>query len=190
MPKNENIDAFWDIEDLIPERPKKTVVRRGFADTAATEIELDAPTKNDGEKIPPRTVPEKKPSRVLREYQGSGLIPSVRILSWPTTFEFYTKFCKDAVRYFSLTHEPCEYAYFFSYTPQYEQMTVSQMSYYLYWRDEVRKGNYIKTDINYLFLHIYEIINLPDKVPPSQGAGILSRLWKVYRNDFRYLDKF
>lgn len=190
MPKNENIDAFWDIEDLIPERPKKTVARREFADTAATEIELDAPTKNDGEKIPPRTVPEKKSSRVLREYQGSGLISSVKILSWPTTFEFYTKFCKDAVRYFSLTHEPCEYVYFFSYTPQYEQMTVSQMSYYLYWRDEVRKENYLKTDINYLFLYIYEIINLPDKVPPSQGAGILSRLWRVYRNDFRYLDKY
>ena len=190
MPKNENIDAFWDIEDLIPERPKKAVSRREFADTAATEIELDAPTKNDGEKIPPRTVPEKKPSRVLREYEGSGLVSSVKILSWPTTFEFYTKFCRDAARYFSLTHEPCEYVYFFSYMPQYEQMTVSQMSYYLYWRDEARKGSYLKTDINYLFLYIYEIINLPDKVPPAQGAKILSRLWGVYRDDFRYLDKY
>jgi hypothetical protein len=69
-------------------------------------------------------------------------------------------------------------------------MTVSQMSYYLYWRDEVRKGNYIKTDINYLFLYIYEIINLTDQIHPSEGAKILSRLWKVYRGEFRYLDKY
>ena len=190
MPKNENIDAFWDIEDLIPERPKRAMARREFADTAATEIELGAPVKNDGERIPPKAAPEKKPSQLIREYRGSGLVTSVKILSWPTTFEFYTKFCRDASRYFSLTHEPCEYVYFFSYMPQYEQMTFSQMSYYLYWRSEIRKGNYLKTDINYLFLYIYEIINLTDKIPPSHGAKILSRLWATYRNDFRYLDKY
>ncbi len=192
MPKNENIDAFWDIEDLIPLRTKKTTVHREFSDTEATEITLDHSARHEGESIPPRAVSERKKETggILREYSGNGLISFVKILSWPTVFEFYTKFRKDAVRYFSLTHEPCEYVYFFSYMPQYEQMTVSQMSYYLYWRDEARKGNYQKTDINYLFLYIYEIINLPDKVAPSQGARILSRLWKVYRKDFLYLDKY
>ena len=191
MPKNENIDAFWDIEDLIPQRPKKMLPSREFSDVTATEITLDSPAKNDGEKIPPRTVDEKKTrASILREYDGSGLISHVKIFPWPTAFEFYTKFCKDAARYFSLTHESCEYVYFFSYMPQYEQMTVSQMSYYLYWRDEARKENYLKTDINYLFLYIYEIINLPEKVPPREGAGILSRLWKAYREEFRYLDKY
>jgi predicted PP-loop superfamily ATPase len=192
MPKNENIDAFWDIEDLIPGRPKKTALRREFADTEATEISLSSPVGKGGEKIPPRASAEGKKENggVLREYGGEGLISFVKILSWPTAFEFYTKFRKDAVRYFSLTHEKCEYVYFFSYMPQYEQMTVSQMSYYLYWRDEARKENYLKTDINYLFLYIYEIINLPDKIAPTEGAKILSRLWRVYRKDFLYLDKY
>lgn len=191
MPKNENIDAFWDIEDLIPNRPKKTAFNREFSDVSATEIVLDAQDQSGDVKIPPRASATKKTSTsVLREYDGSALISHVKIFAWPTVFEFYTKFCKDAARYFSLTHEPCEYVYFFSYMPQYEQMTVSQMSYYLYWRDEVRKGNYIKTDINYLFLHIYEIINLTDQIHPSEGAKMLSRLWKVYRGEFRYLDKY
>lgn len=190
MPKNDPIDAFWDIEDLIPKRPKKTGHVRPFSDVTATEIELDAP-QNDGVKIPPRAVSETKTlSGIVREYDGDGLISHVKILSWPTSFEFYTKFCKDAATYFSLKHEPCEYVYFFSYMPQYEQMTVSQMSYYLYWRSEARKENYLKTDINYLFLYIYEIINLTDKIPPSEGAKMLSRLWKVYRDEFRYLDKY
>ncbi len=191
MPKNENWDAFWDIEDLLPGKQKKTVSRREFSDVTATEIELDAPAKNDGMKIPPKAdVQKKMPSGIVREYDGNGLISHVKIFAWPTAFEFYTKFCKDAARYFPLTHEPCEYVYFFSYMPQYEQMTVSQMSYYLYWRDEARKENYLKTDINYLFLYIYEIINLTDKIAPSDGARILSRLWQVYREEFRYLDKY
>ena len=191
MPKNENIDAFWDIEDLIPKRPKKTSFEHEFSDVEATEIVLDVPNPSGDVKIPPRAAASKKTSaNVLFEYDGSALISHVKIFAWPTVFEFYAKFCKDAARYFSLTHEPCEYVYFFSYMPQYEQMTVSQMSYYLYWRDEVRKGNYLKTDINYLFLYIYEIINLSDRIPPSEGAKILSRLWKVYREEFRYLDKY
>lgn len=191
MPKNENIDAFWDIEDLIPERPKKATFEREFSDVTATEIVLDAQASSSDVKIPPREIGGKRISpKALREYDGSALISHVKIFAWPTVFEFYKKFCKDAARYFSLTHEPCEYVYFFSYMPQYEQMTVSQMSYYLYWRDEIRKGNYIKTDINYLFLYIYEIINLTDQIHPSEGAKILSRLWKVYRGEFRYLDKY
>jgi hypothetical protein len=74
--------------------------------------------------------------------------------------------------------------------PQYDQMTLSQLSYYLYWRGEIRKGVYIKTDINYLFLYAYEIINLPDRIPPRKGAIELTRLWAAYREDFRYLDKY
>jgi len=191
MPKDENIDTFWDIEDLIPNRPKKTVSKHVFADTEATELVLDGPADEGGAKIPPRTLPAPKNSaRAIREYSCDGLISRVRVLPWPTVFEFYSKFRKDAARYFSLTHEPCEYVYFFSYMPQYEQMTVSQMSYYLYWREEARKGNYLKTDINYLFLYIYEIINLPEKIPPAKGAVILSRLWRFYREEFRYLDKY
>lgn len=193
MPKNENIDAFWDIEDMLPKREKKAPPRRAPADTAAVEIGLDtAASDTDGFAIPPRAErSEPKPPAAIREYKKeTGLIRSVRILPWPTVFGFYEKFRRDALHNFSRTHSPCEYVYFFSYMPQYEQMTVSQMAYYLYWRDEIRKGIYLKTDINYLFLYAYEIINLPEKIPPKEGAVLLSRLWGAYRLDFHYLDKY
>ena len=194
MPNKENIDAFWDIEDLIPPRPKKTVASPVHTDICAEEIVLTSEKEQGGERIPSRTenpIKKEEKLRVIREYSPKhSLIQSVRILPWPTSFEFYTKFRKDAIRYFDLTHEPCEYVYFFSYMPQYEQMTVAQMSYYLYWRSEARKGNYLKTDINYLFLYVDEIINLPEKILPREGALILSRLWKTYRREFLYLDKY
>ncbi|MBQ8496352.1 MAG: TerB N-terminal domain-containing protein [Clostridia bacterium] len=195
MPKNENIDAFWDIEDMLPKRTKKQVPHPVSADISATEISLtpSADTEQTASfRIPPRQ--ERKENTAvptIREYENpNGMIRHVCIRPWPTVFGFYEKFRKDALTYFNRTHEPCEYVYFFSYLPQYEQMTVSQMAYYVYWRSEIRKGIYIKSDLNYILLYAYEIINLPEKISPKQGAIILSRLWSAYRDDFRYLDKY
>ncbi len=191
MPKDENIDAFWDIEDMLPKRTKKEAVRRMTADTSAVEIALENESAQTEIAIPPKPKPsDPQPMQTRRYTKETGLIRNVLIKPWPAIFGFYEKFKKDALRNFNRTHEPCEYVYFFSYMPQYEQMTVSQMAYYLYWRGEIRKNIYLKTDINYLFLYAYEIINLPEKIPPSEGAILLSRLWSAYRDDFHYLDKY
>ena len=197
MPKNENIDAFWDIEELLPRTPKKAPARRMEPDTTAAEITLAEAEQTADGGIP---IPSKKerPERseapkktVLREYtMKDSFVQSVKVMPWPTVFSFYDKFRKDALRHFEREHEACEYVYFFSYMPQYDQMTVAQMAYYLYWRGEIRRGIYLKTDINYLFLYAYEIINLPEKIPPKKGAVLLSRLWSAYRDDFHYLDKY
>ena len=191
MPGKDDIDLFWELEDMIPKRPKKEPARRTVPDTDATEISLhpSKPTQKDFVIPPPKK--ENTIASVIREYPlENGLIRHVRILPWPSTFAFYEKFKRDALRNFHRTHPACDYVYFFSYMPQYEQMTVSQMAYYLYWREEIRKGIYLKTDINYLFLYVYEIINLPERIPPKEGAVILSRLWGAYRSDIRYLDKY
>ena len=192
MGKEDSMDKFWDIEELLPSRPvKKPMKMTAFPDTDAVEVAVAEKTAEKGAPIPMRRPADPREKRVLREYTlPGGFVQKVTISPWPTEFSFYTKFRKDAIRYFEREHEPCEYVYFFSYMPQYDQMTASQLSYYLYWRGEIRKGVYIKTDINYLFLYAYEIINLPDRIPPKKGAVELSRLWAAYRDDFLYLDKY
>ena len=194
MGKEDAMDKFWDIEELLPSRPaKKPKKLTAFPDTDAVEVVFSEKPTAEEVRIPERKpqAPEKKTPAVLREYTlPSGFIRKVTVSPWPTVFNFYTKFRHDAIRYFDREHEPCEYVYFFSYMPQYDQMTLSQLSYYLYWRGEIRRGIYIKTDINYLFLYTYEIINLPDRIPPKKGAIELSRLWAAYREDFGYLDKY
>ncbi len=196
MEKND-LDKFWDIEELLPARPAKKPHRPAPRDTDAVEIPVASEKSgldrlsDGGVPIPMREEKKRPPKKILREYEPShGLIRKVSISPWPTEFGFYTKFRRDAIRLFERTHEPCEYVYFFSYMPQYDQMTASQLAYYLYWREELRRGIFLKTDINYLFLYIYELINLPDRVPPKEGAVILSRLWAAYRDDFTYLDKY
>ena len=195
MPNEKNIDEFWSLENMLPNRPKKEYRRPAPADTSSVTVAIGEAVPETGAKIPPRqngADSARKPARtVAREYAPeTGFFKKVRILPWPTEFGFYTKFRSDALRYFERTHDACEYVYFFSYMPQYDQMTVTQLAYYLYWRSEVRRGNYLRADNSYLFLYIYEIINLPDKIPPSEGAVLISRLWSAYRADFRYLDKY
>ncbi|MBQ9748629.1 MAG: TerB N-terminal domain-containing protein [Clostridia bacterium] len=191
----ENEDSFWDIEELLPHPPAKKAKRLGGAyDTDAVSVEIGAAPAREGEAIPARTnrvqtaVPS--PVRTGAYTPAWGLIRHVEICEWPSAFTFYEKFRRDALRFFARHGEPCEYVYFFAYMPQYDQMTVSQLGYYLYWRDCVRRGEYPKTDINYLFLYIYEIINLPDRIPAQEGVALLSRLWGAYRDSFPYLDKY
>ena len=72
--------------------------------------------------------------------------------------------------------------------PQYSQLTKPQKDYYFYWRSELRRGNYIKTDYSYLYLYVYEIINLPDIIEPKQGVNLLCKLWRAYRKDLPRID--
>ncbi len=192
MEKDNSMDKFWDIEELLPSRPvKKTRKLTAFPDTEAVTVELSEKKEEIGAPIPKRRERDPREKQVLREYEiPNGFIQRVTVSPWPTEFSFYSKFRRDAIRFFEKEHDACEYVYFFSYMPQYDQMTSSQLSYYLYWRGEIRKGVYIKTDINYLFLYAYEIINLPDRIPPKKGAVELTRLWAAYREDFAYLDKY
>lgn len=190
MSGKEELDSFWKLEDMLPKRIQKDPPPRVASNTDAAEISLSASKDAPQDFV----IPPKKQAPalgVISEYQPqNAMIKTVRILPWPAAFTFYQKFKRDALRNLNRTHPACDYVHFFSYMPQYEQMTVSQMAYYLYWREEVRKGIYLKTDLNYLLLYIYEIINLPEKIPPEKGAVILSRLWAAYRSDFFYLDQY
>lgn len=190
-PKKDDIDDFWNIADMLPERKKSKMPPPRFADTEAVTVSTGATAWADGAKIPPRgTAPKAEAPKKIDYKPESDFLRRVTITPWPADFNFYQKFRSDAVRYFERTHAPCEYVYFFSYMPQYDQMTVSQMAYYLYWRAEFKKGNEIKADNSYILLFAYEIINLPDKIPPKEGAQLLARLWRRYREDYNYFDKY
>ena len=183
------IDGFWNLSDMVPKK-MQSPPRRPARPQEPAEVEVSRAPAPHGEAIPPRNGAREMPQSVREYVSDARLIDRVRILPWPTEFSFYSKFRADAVRHFERTHEACEYVYFFSYMPQYDQMTGAQSAYYFYWRSEVRRGHFLKTDNSYLFLYIYEILNLPDLVPPAEGAKLLCALWSNYRASFRYLDKY
>ena len=120
----------------------------------------------------------------------NSMIKQVSVFRWPERYQYYERFTADAQRYFNRTSAEVPFVNFFAYMPQYGQMSQDQLRWYLYWRDNVRHGVYLSTDYSYIFLYIYEILNLPEKIKPEQGLTILCDLWLAYREQFPRLDRY
>ncbi len=120
----------------------------------------------------------------------SRLIRRVEVSKWEAKFNFYENFRMDAKRLWSREGESCERASFFSYVPQYSQLKYSQLKWYLWWRSNVRRGVYLRTDFCYILLYIYEIINCPDLISPEKGLDALCDIWLNYRTEHKRIDSY
>jgi hypothetical protein len=74
--------------------------------------------------------------------------------------------------------------------PQYDQMNRAQLDWYLYWRDSVRRGQYSDTDYSYIFLYLFEIINLSKRIPPKEGQRMMCDIWRHYRKTYPLLNRY
>ncbi|MFD1774905.1 TerB N-terminal domain-containing protein [Paenibacillus rhizophilus] len=108
--------------------------------------------------------------------------------SRPATTE--SQFVEHARELADYTENSAEFVKFKSYWPTYGHMTGSQTKWYFYWRNEVRHGRYPETDLSYIFLHIYELINGVGWDTPQNGCAQLSGLWEAYRGTFKRLDHY
>lgn len=79
---------------------------------------------------------------------------------------------------------------FKNYWPTYDHMSTAQFQWYFYWRDEVRSGRYPETDLSYIFVYMYELINGVGWTHPAQGWQLLESVWQAYRQRFPKLDAY
>ena len=187
-------DDFWDIDKLVPKKasPLKPFTTKptttlyvseeqgDSSDVSAQETpkeERKITFSSHGEKIP-----EKQPDESYVP-EANKLIKRVTVKRSSDKYDFYGNFRKAALIYYDYKTNKCEYVPFFSYMPQYSQLSTEQKNYYFYWRSEIRRGKFPKTDYSYLYLYVYEILNLPDKIPAKEGIKILATLWREYRAD-------
>ena len=122
--------------------------------------------------------------------ERQGLIKRVIIKRYVDKYDFYGNFRKAALIYYDYKMPKCDFTPFYSYMPQYTQFNSQQKNYYFFWRDEVRRGRYIKCDYSYLYLYVYEILNLPDKIAPEEGIRLLCKLWREYRAQLPRIDAY
>ncbi len=186
---NNEKDDFWDVEKLLPK--KKSVPMRPFSTkekVADVTIEADgAPdTGAEGRRLTVSSESEDGGRRVYT-FDG-GFIRSVSITSFVDKYDFYGNFRKAALLYYDFKTPKCDFAPFYSYMPQYSQFNSAQKSFYFYFRDCVRRKKYIRSDYSYLYLYVYEILNLPDKIPAEEGLELLIDLWRGYRHDLPNID--
>ena len=193
-------DEFWDLSKLLPR--KKTVPRAEL---------FSQPTETRGTPAAEREVhPSTLPTVGFPFGQGqnaggqgkliseetfvmpeSSLITQVVVEKRDIGVSFYGSFRTDALRLYNERGEKgLDYVPFFSYVPQYSQLNEAQLAYYLSWREAFRAHEYQRLDEGYFRLYVYEILNLPDLVTPSDGLFDLCRLWREYRSVLPHVDRY
>ena len=184
---------FWDISTLVPRTKKPPYKPPASHDVSA--VEVTAPPQTAGEasrtyfvsrtyesELRAKPVPE-------RAYTPTHpLLLAVRLYARESTPVWHDKFREQVLRLYPYEGKPCDRVGFFSYLPQYGQMSRAQLDYYLWWRTCFRQGRAIGADFSYLLLYLYEIINLGEKIDPVQGQADMLRLWCAYRATHQGLD--
>lgn len=99
-------------------------------------------------------------------------------------------FIEQALEYADKSHEKTEHIPFMCYWPSYEYMSQAQLNWYFYMRDCIRRSEYIDTDLSYLFVYIYELINKVGVQSPEDGLDKLIDLWVKYRDRYSKLDRY
>ncbi|MGI6202156.1 MAG: TerB N-terminal domain-containing protein [Eubacteriales bacterium] len=144
-----------------------------------------------GEKIPRRAnMMQNSEPYLCYTPDDNKLISEVRVSNWPSPYTFYERFRSDARRYLDFPAQECPPAPFFSFMPQYVQLSADQLAWYFYWRSLVREGKYPATDFGYVMLYIYELINLTDMLEPEQVLQQLCDVWLGYRDRHPRLDRY
>lgn len=100
------------------------------------------------------------------------------------------RFVKQAKEWEQREGEPSLYIPFMSYWPTFEQMDEAQQNWYFYWRSELRQGRYPLTDLSYIFVYLYELIQGVGWEEPEQGYNLLMELWGAYQGMYPKLSNY
>ena len=184
-------DEFWNIEKLVPKKKSSLAPFATRITTAENVIDGDEGRDNAENKINFNLHGELASAESVTYVPGRpGLIKSVTIKRSLDKYDFYGTFRKSALLYFDCKADKCDFVPFYSYMPQYSQLASAQKSYYFYWRSLAASSKFIKCDYSYLYLYVYEILNLPEKYPPESAIKLLCRLWREYRASLPRIDAY
>ncbi|PAD32508.1 hypothetical protein CHH60_05990 [Paenibacillus sp. 7523-1] len=141
-------------------------------------MEIDLTEEPEASAIP---VPERStiPHRQFHSSRAGGSILSSE-----------KRFVEEARQLEEVEGEPAPFVPFMSYWPTYGVMNESQREWYLYWRSEVRQRRFPDTDLSYVFVHTYELINGVGWRDPQAGFDQLKQLWIHYRVRNPQLDMY
>lgn len=152
-----------------------TSVKNSSDDLFFSEFDLNEPNEEEaGISIPASTISIQEPSvKVSIEYESRE-----------------QQFVKQAKSLADHNGERAPFVQFMSYWPTYQDMSDSEQKWYFYWRSEVRNMRYPETDLSYIFLHTYELINGVGWTEPKHGLIQLTQLLIHYGEAYRQLENY
>ena len=192
-------DKFWDLSSLTPKRRKPAppfskkveLSEITFSAEPSRETKKTERAKSESSFSFQSVKRNEKGQKICLSYEPSDnkFIKKVVISEESQGYNFYGSFKNDAERYYNETGERSDFVPYFSSVPQYSQLNEEQKNYYFFWRDCIRRGEYIKCDYSYYWLYIYEIVNLSLQIPPEKGIKLLCSVWREYRKQLPAIDK-
>ena len=144
--------------------------------------------------IPPHSDSTFEKKHILFSYEPENpLIKSVTVFSDKENSSLFIKdnlFIRERRAFLNRCAVEKEYVPFYSYSPRYSQLNKSQLAWYIWWRDNLRRGNYIKTDESYVLLYAYELAATEDGEDKEDALDMLcSLLTHFSTNDLRIVYK-
>lgn len=196
-------DDFWDLgEPTVRKAVSKSSAKRQTREPVAAEIKVASapddtsfadipfgdsakPREKDADRaqgtvmtqyIPPHK-PKKAEKAPIIEYTPSNiLLKRVRIFSSAKDGKIFDRsnlFIRERNAFLNREGKLCPKADFFSFSPRYSQMTRAQLDWYLWWRENMRRGEYIDTDEAYIRLYLQELL------ATDEGEDIIGSLDKM-----------
>ncbi|MBQ9691642.1 MAG: TerB N-terminal domain-containing protein [Clostridia bacterium] len=202
-------DSFWSLDSMLPPKSKgaDSAPTAKNTDVSVAEIDIPGELKPKGEpiptmKYPPITSAPKKAlsfdawlsqrrevektrytagKELLLSYEPENpLIKSVRISADKNRRPTSERFITDGMRYARAEGSFEENVTFDSIYPQYAGLTEKQRQCFIGFRTEVKNGRFPQIDRAYIYLLLYEIINLTEIYSPAERADLISSLIAGY----------
>lgn len=169
-------DSFWDLDKKYIK--KNTPVHSPYLKSSVETVEITSDGRDSiSMPIPPKKLLQKASSTTVYEYKPDNIfINKVRITTQDgdgNIFNLSNLFMRERAALIDRKGVECPHVSFYSYAPRYSQMTKAQLAYYLWWRENARRSNYIKTDISYIKLYVTELVTSLD------GEDVTDALYKL-----------
>lgn len=100
------------------------------------------------------------------------------------------KFIKDSVRYAKKKGKKTAEVQLQAYWTTFDHFDDKKLKWYLYWREEVLKGNYLEVDLSYIFVFVYELINYSFNQKAAFNVSALVRIYENYIEMHPKLDNY
>lgn len=187
-------EEFWNLKELYV--PQKKIQKRSKVDLSSIDVEMDLENSDSNKSypIPPRKDDEikqtSKQASVGESYiVDNSLLKKIVITPWTGYIKMYDLFDHEVENNYLLEKEKAPLVMFDNNINLYSSMDKSQFNYYIYWRTELRKHNYIRATRSYLLVYINECISSLSFIVANKIISDLIEVWLNYREEFIYLDK-
>lgn len=104
------------------------------------------------------------------------------------TYEFNTNssgLLRDSFKYANISGKKCPHVPLQAYYTTYSHLNTQQRKWYFYWRSQVLQENYIQTDLSYLMLFTYELLNYSFNQNAAFNVSMLVRLHDNFKDSIQ-----